>query len=121
MSGKPPEIDSAVVESNLTPLDFAIFAHLPDQGATLGYHELFLTIKALTAELNKTVPSDAPKLKTSEVSSRVRVLRAGGLTHAVLSLSGTVVGWQRTARARQLLEARNQTRSQEAESNGAAS
>jgi hypothetical protein len=106
----PPrfDLDPEVVEANLGPLDFAIFEALPDQGSMLGYHELFVSIRHLTHQLNAGQPDGVPPLATSTVGTRVRVLRMGGLAHAVLSLAGNVEGWQRTPRAKELLDQHRQ-------------
>ncbi len=98
----------AVVEANLQDIDYAIFERLPEEGSKLGYHPLFKSAKRLTEELNAAVPPEA-RLTVGNVSARLRGLLIGGLTVSVsIALSGKVDGWQRTARATQLLEEKQQ-------------
>jgi hypothetical protein len=109
MSAVPPP-DPHVIEANLAPIDFAIFAALPDEGSHLGYHPLYKTAKQVTADLNKDMPPDAPKLRTSEVATRIRVMHLAKLVVPVRALAGSILGWQRPPRAKELLARRDEGR-----------
>jgi hypothetical protein len=98
-------LDPEVAEANLTDLDLAIFAKLPDEGTKLGFHPMMLSARQLLHELNAALPTNAPRLQMGELSGRLRALAQTGFVVPVSkSLSGRIDGWQRTARAARMVQ-----------------
>ena len=92
--------DPAVVEANLGALDRAIFRHLPNEGANVGYKPLYRTSSALADCVNEGVPAEG-QVSAQAIGARLRVLcSAGFVVHVRKGLaSGAHGGWQRTPKA----------------------
>lgn len=104
--------DPEKIIAHLGPLDWEIISRLPSEGDTLGYHPMFKTVRKLTDELNEPLPPEAI-MTSGSIGARVRTLSIAGLTKPVsISLTGKIDGWQRSARAIELLNAH---KAQEAE------
>jgi hypothetical protein len=91
------------VEENLTALDYAIFKLLPDEGSTLGFHPLKVSVQSLAKQLTVMQPPEAPAIQAHPLARRLTTLQGAKLIVPVRNLSGRPEGWQRTNRAAELL------------------
>ena len=95
----------AEAESRLTDFHYAIFALLPLEGQTLGYHPMVVTVRHMRDELNAALPTGQPQLTSGVLQAELRELAKIGLALKVTSLGSRTLGWQKTHRAAELLKA----------------
>lgn len=86
------------------PLDMAVIERLPDEGAMLGWNPLAYTAKTLASDLNQGLPREQ-WLKISELTGRLTSMRSAGLLIHTALLGGVdKMGWQRTAKGKQMYQ-----------------
>jgi hypothetical protein len=92
--------------ASLTPLHIAILSRLPDQGQVGGMAPLTRSAAFLAQEFQRT---EGVNLTGAQMGGAIRSMQFQGLTVPVRSLAGTIIGWQRTPLAAQILRDREQS------------
>lgn len=89
---------------DLTPLDGAILAMLPDAGAKLGYHWLGPQVPTIKEILNKDLPAEQ-RVTGDSIAGRLASLEHLGLVkRVVVQPTQQGRGSQKTARGREALK-----------------
>lgn len=97
-----------MTEVKLVELDYVILEVLPNAGTTLGFVALAKQAKGIVKDLNAMLPEGAPKVTSSQVNGRLRVLKLGGLCTSVhVQPVSNGEGWQRTTAGVRLLAERD--------------
>lgn len=96
---KPRKYKRAKNTAALTAVDFALLEILPDEGKMIGYKPIALQVRSITER------KEFAEFSGNQIGGRLKSMSLQGLTcsQVTLPIQGGL-GWQRTAKGRELLQ-----------------